>query len=40
MGMLLPPCYLVDVFWVRPPKLQVGGLCHRFSETAGLWISC
>lgn len=40
MCVLLPPCNLVDVFWVRPLKLQVGGLCRRFSEAAGLWISC
>ena len=38
--MLLPLHYLVDVVWVRLPKLQVAGLCHGFSEAALLWISC
>lgn len=40
MGMLLPPCSLVDVFWVRPLNLQMGGLCLRFLEATVLWVSC
>lgn len=37
--MLLPPCSLVDVFWVRSLKLQMGSLCLRFLEATVLWIS-
>ena len=40
LGMLLTLYSLVDVFWVRPLKLQMGGLCHRFLEATVLWIGC
>ena len=38
--MLLPPCDLADVFWVRPLKLQMAGLCHRYLEAAVLQLGC